>query len=240
MSYTLGMRKPYLAHLGTFERIRCWLVDGTWIRNHADVDFTNGAHHFTRSYIPAGEVWIDREAPGAGELDFLCHHQLHERALMGRGVPYLQALARANRIERRERRAELLAPRLPVAQSRALVLKTPLAQLDGDEIWIVDGRAVRDRFDPNFTHGGHHWRYRFIPRRHIWIDDAVAERELDFTLAHEAHELELMRAGMSYDEAHEHALAVEKSMRRAWTKKLIVRLPRLRAARRLQRLARLS
>jgi hypothetical protein len=81
------MRKPYLAHLANAGSIRCWLVDGTFIRNRHDVDFTNGAHHLTRSYVPIDEVWVDREAPGAGELRFLLMHQLHERELMMNGVP---------------------------------------------------------------------------------------------------------------------------------------------------------
>jgi hypothetical protein len=230
MGYILGMRKPYLAHLGAVAGVHCWLVDGTWIRNRRDVDFTNGAHHLTRAYVPFDEVWIDREAPGAGELEFLWRHQLHERALMLNGTPYLQALARANRAERRARREWLVEPHLPVAAARALVLRHHLGVLDGDAIWVVDGRAVRDRFDPNFTHGGHHWRYRFIPRRHIWIDDAVVERELEFTLAHEAHELALMRAGMKYDDAHDHALLVEKSLRRRRPSRSIAMLPRLIAA----------
>jgi hypothetical protein len=96
-------------------------------------------------------------------------------------------------------------------------------RLDDDEVWIVDGRAVRDHFDPNFTQGGHHWRYRFVPRRQIWIDDAVAERELEYTLAHEAHEVALMRRGMSYDDAHERALVVEKSLRRSHRRRFVLR-----------------
>jgi hypothetical protein len=211
------MRKPYLAHLGIAGPVRCWLVDGCFIRNRWDVDFTNGAHHLTRAYVPHDEVWVDREAPGAGELRFLVHHQLHERALMISGVPYLRALERANRRERKLRRTNLT--RLSLADARRTVRKELFGRLDDDEVWIVDGRAVRDHFDPNFTQGGHHWRYRFVPRRQIWIDDAIAERELEYTLVHEAHELHLMRRGMSYDDAHERALAVEKDLRRRRTRR---------------------
>jgi hypothetical protein len=208
------MRKPYLAHLGEFAGVRCFLVDGTWVRNKRDVDFTNGAHHYTRPYIPEDEIWVDREAPGADELGFLVRHQFRERELMLSGLSYLQALDRANRSERRERRSRLTQPRLPLARARRSVRRELIGFLDGDAVWIVDGSEVRARFDPNFTHGGHAWRYRFIPRREIWIDDAVAERELDVTLAHERHELVLMRDGMRYDDAHELALAVEKRLRK--------------------------
>jgi len=209
------MRRPYLAHLDRFDGVDCWLVDGTWIRNRRDVDFTNGAHALTRGYIPAGEAWIDREAPGAGELRFLVAHLVREHALMRAGAPYLRALSLANRTERRLRRAALARPGLSPSQARAQVRRRRLGTLGRHQVWIVDGRGVRDRFDPNFTQGGHGLRYRFIPRREIWLDDAIAERELEATLAHEAHELRLMRDGMSYNEAHEHALALERRVRAA-------------------------
>lgn len=227
------MRKPYLQLLRSVghrgDAVRCWLVDGTFVRNQRDVDFTNGAHHFTRRYIPLDEIWIDREAPGAGELDFLIYHQLHERALMLEGMPYLRALATANRAERALRRSSLVergVGLLDPRDARKRVLLERVGRLGRDEVWIVDGRGVRDHFDCNFTHGGHHWRYRFIPRRHIWIDDAVATRELTVTVAHEVHELQLMRAGMRYDDAHEHALAVEKALRRR-ARRTRVRVARL-------------
>lgn len=206
-------RKPYLTRLAHLPDVTCWLVDGCFIRNRRDVDFTNGAHHFTRPYVPVDEVWVDREAPGAGELEFLVRHQVRERELMLAGLPYLRALKLANRHERRERLA-VIGERLSLARARARVRRHMAFMVGGDQVWIVDGRGVRDHFDPNFTHGGHAWRYRFIPRRQIWIDDAVAERELDFTVAHEVHELRLMRAGLRYYDAHDRALAIEKRMRR--------------------------
>jgi hypothetical protein len=207
------MRRPYIAQLAEIDDIECWLVDGTFIRDQVDVDFTNGAHTLSRRYIPARQIWLDREAPGAGELQFLIGHLLVELRLMRAGVPYLHALARANRFERKLRRAQLAGPALTPAQARERVRKERVGMLGRDLVWIVDGRGVRDRFDPNFTQGGHGLRYRFIPRREIWIDDAVAERELDVTLGHEAHELALMREGMSYDDAHASALAFEKNLR---------------------------
>jgi hypothetical protein len=222
------MRRPYLAHLAEVDEVQCWLVDGCFIRNHRDVDFTNGAHALTRSYIPRNQVWIDREADGAGELRFLIAHLVQEHALMNAGMPYLRALERANRTERRLRRGALTNPALKGEAARARVRKTLIGTLavprgdarrnDGrtqppDQVWIVDGRGVRDRFDPNFTQGGHGLRYRFVPRREIWIDDAISERELEPTLGHEAHELALMREGWSYYDAHDSALAFEKKLR---------------------------
>jgi hypothetical protein len=211
------MRPPYLAHLdeplALAGRLRCFVVDGEWIRNWRDVDFTNGGHCYTRPYIPTREIWVDREAPGAGELAFIARHQIRERELMRDGAPYLRALAVANRVERRERWAARRRWELCPEAARRRVRRLALGSSAGATVWLVDGRAVRDHFDPNFTQGGHGLRYRFIPRRQIWVDDAVVPSEREFTVAHEAHELTLMRNGMSYDEAHEHALSVERALR---------------------------
>jgi hypothetical protein len=215
------MRVPYLAALGRFGEVSGWLVDGEWIRNRLDIDFTNGAHHFVRPYVPKDEVWIDREAPGAGEIPFLVRHQIRQRLLMLSGVSYLAALARCNRLERRERRAALASP-VPIgAEARAKVRLYQLADVEGDQFWLVDGKGVRDLFDPNFTEGGHALRYRFIPRREIWIDNALVEQEREFVFAHELHELELMRNGVDYDAAHERALELERVLRRIERSRLV-------------------
>jgi hypothetical protein len=86
---------------------------------------------------------------------------------------------------------------------------------EGQEIWIVDGAAVRRSLYPEFLYGGNSERYLFIPRGEIWIDNAIAAEEFAYTVAHELHERTLMaRTGVSYDRAHESALVVERAMRR--------------------------
>jgi hypothetical protein len=193
--------------------VACFLVDGRWLRDHLDVEFTNGAHHHSRRYVPRDEVWIDREAPGAGEIPFHLTHQLTERALMAAGASYLEALDRATRRERRARRATL-ARHLPPREAREALRLERLEAAGGDAVWLVDGRGVRDRFCPEFTLGGHGLRYRFIPRREIWIDDAVVQRERHLIIAHEVLELGLMRRGLSYHAAHRRASALERRLRR--------------------------
>jgi len=87
---------------------------------------------------------------------------------------------------------------------------------DGFEVWIVDGSAVRREIYPEFLYGGNPERYPFIPRGEIWIDNAIAAEEYEYTLAHELRERRLMtHAGMSYDDAHNAALALERKMRLA-------------------------
>jgi hypothetical protein len=211
------MRRPYLKPLPPIGRgVACYLVDGRWVRDRYDVEFTNGAHHLTRPYVPPDEVWIDREAPGAGELRFLLRHQVRHRALMLEGKTYHQALRHATLAEKRERRAALKRPDLPLNEARHAVRRVLIGTVDELRagIWLVDGRGVRDRFYPEFTLGGHGLRYRFIPRGEIWIDDAVIEEERAEIIAHEVLELRLMRTGMSYPDAHRRASALEKRLRR--------------------------
>jgi hypothetical protein len=192
-----------------------WLVDGHHVRSRIDIEFTNGAHHFTRPYVPADEIWLDREAPGAGEWRYWAMRQRIERALMAAGRSYLQALRVGARIEREERRLArgIPGPVLP-AEVQRQARRQKLAEREGREIWLVDGRAVRDLAYVDFTLGGHGYRYRFIPRREVWLDDAVRAVERPYVLHHELVEVGLMAAGLGYDPAHERASRAELTMRR--------------------------
>ena len=86
---------------------------------------------------------------------------------------------------------------------------------DGFEIWIVDGATVRREIYPEFLFGGNPQRYLFVPRREIWVDNAIAAEEFGYTVAHELRERGLMaRKKISYEDAHRVALDLERSMRR--------------------------
>jgi hypothetical protein len=83
-------------------------------------------------------------------------------------------------------------------------------------VWIVDGAAVRRDVYPAFLYGGNPQRYPFIPQGEIWIDNAIAADEYEYTIAHEFLERSLMaRQGMTYDDAHNRALELERAMRRS-------------------------
>ena len=195
---------PYRRLLGRMDGLAIWRVDGHAVRDRLDVEFTNGHHHFTRRYVPLAEIWLDREPPGSGEWRFWARHQLVERAEMAAGAPYPTALVRANRVERAERRA---------AEPPRKLRRRLLGAVDRRDVWLVDGCAVRTRFHLDFTLGGHGFRYRFIPRREIWIDDAVAPAERPAILHHEAVEVELMARGMRYVDAHARASTAEARFR---------------------------
>ena len=92
--------------------------------------------------------------------------------------------------------------------------RRPWGQYAGYRVLVVDGRFVRDHIDIDFVLGGNGYRYPdFIPKDEIWIDDAVARRELVVTMVHEIAEAELMRQGKPYEEAHEIANVYERRAR---------------------------
>jgi hypothetical protein len=74
---------------------------------------------------------------------------------------------------------------------------------------------VRNLFKTDFCESGHCRIYPFIPDGEIWIEQSAHESEWPFLLWHERYEYDLMGKGMSYDEAHEKASAMEWEARKA-------------------------
>ncbi len=78
------------------------------------------------------------------------------------------------------------------------------------------------RYDPtrsydktDYTQGGHHLVYPWVPGPQIWIEDATDHRQLPFLVCHESLERRLMRdGGLRYDRAHEIASALEYDLRK--------------------------
>jgi len=102
-----------------------------------------------------------------------------------------------------------LAPNLVNWRSK-LLLRSPRK---GMTAWLVDGKYVREKWDDDFIGGGHAYRYSFIPRGEIWIDDGTRKEEILIFLIHELHERQLMQGGMDYESAHQQARAVEVAVR---------------------------
>jgi hypothetical protein len=94
----------------------------------------------------------------------------------------------------------------------------PAGVAEGQHVWIVDGSVIRREVYPEFLYGGNPQRYRYIPPGQIWVDNAIAADEYSYTVAHELYERALMaRKGMTYAEAHDSALALERRLRdRDW------------------------
>jgi hypothetical protein len=85
---------------------------------------------------------------------------------------------------------------------------------EGFNVWIVDGKMVREALIPEFLYGGNPQIYPAIPHNEIWIDHAISCEEYTYTLRHELCEQELMAAhGWTYGAAHDSALRVEERLR---------------------------
>jgi hypothetical protein len=89
-----------------------------------------------------------------------------------------------------------------------------IGNVGGLAIWFVNGHYIRDNIYIDFTEGGNHERYDWIPDGEIWIDEEVKPEEVTATIFHEFTEQKVMREkGWDYDHAHDFASGLEIAMR---------------------------
>jgi len=84
----------------------------------------------------------------------------------------------------------------------------------GLRVWLVDGPIIRRDYDIDFTEGGTHPRYSFIPEMEVWIELEETVKERQFVLLHELHERRLMCRGLGYEDAHQQSSIVEQNCRK--------------------------
>lgn len=207
------LKPPYLEKIDQRGDIAIWIVDGSYIRGHMDEEFTNFGQHYRFPYIPKDELWIEKETK-SNEHAFFIDHLLVEHRLMAKGVPYRDALAEGDRVERSERRRAGDVRRLThngkdLPDGREVQERLWKRLEKGISVWIVNGRLVRSVFDIDFTEGGHDYVYEFVPEGNVWIDDAIEERERGYVLLHELHERNRMASGWPYNKAHAESSRLE-------------------------------
>ena len=128
------MRKPYLKKYGTLAGFTVWIVNGTYIRQYLNEEFTNFGQHYRFHFIPRHEFWIDKEYSERGEENYYIDHLLVEYRLMSEGKDYYHAVEAADRIERRERSKSRLLQQMkkehkhPLKQIYKCLLKKALVQ----------------------------------------------------------------------------------------------------------------
>ena len=208
-----SVKLPYVQQIGERGDFKVWIVDGGYIRGHIDEEFTNFGQHYRYPYIPSGEFWIEREAK-QDETQFFIDHLLVEHRLMAKGMPYEEALVKADQAERKERRRtgdlRFLTRRGKELPKGVQVHERLWKRLEnGLTIWIVNGRLVRSVFDVDFTAGGHDHVYEFVPENEVWIDDDIEEEERGYVLLHELHERNRMANGWPYSKAHAESSELE-------------------------------
>ena len=203
-----GMPDVHLRHLGRVDSVDIWEVAGKVIRDLKDIEFTQSAYDLNKSYIPKGEVWVDRDAAKTGEQKTWLYRALAERNCRTRlGMSADAAFNEAKRAEE-ALRGKPLAPPPRVQLVRLNVIK-------GFTVWLVNGKLVRDHYYVDFTQGGNGFVYDWAPKNEIWIDNALVPEEYMPTTIHELTEAVWMRdRGLSYEQAHEHANVAEITYRR--------------------------
>jgi hypothetical protein len=205
-------KPPYLRRVGDRGGLTIWVVDGTFIRNTMNIEFTNFGQHYVFDFIPPTELWLDEENQ-PDEQPFFVEHLIAERGAMARGASYDSAVDIGDRVEILERRAAGDLARVNDAKGVADPSKTHISlwmtTAPGVAVWIVNGRLVRSAFDIEFTEGGHDRVYDYVPAGEVWIDNDLSPSERPYVLLHELHERTLMIAGATYESAHAAADTVE-------------------------------
>ncbi|MEK7504361.1 MAG: hypothetical protein AAB550_02585 [Patescibacteria group bacterium] len=199
------MNKPYIRELEEVDGFKVWEVDGKYIRDNTDREFTNFGQHFRFPFIPKHEFWIDHEAH-PGETKFFIDHMIIEWQLMDQGKKYDYAIGVADKKELAERKKFRADP-------KKLYIKK-LEERGEVTVWLVDGELVRDLYYIEFTEGGHHYVYDFVPKYEVWLDDDLETAELPYVLLHELHERNLMHTGLTYNHAHHSSSIIEYKCRR--------------------------
>lgn len=211
--------KPYLRKIETIEDFEVWEIDGKYIRDNIDVEFTNFGQHFRFKFIPVSEFWIDKEF-GSDEAKYFVDHMIMEWSLMKEGKSYSYAAGVANKVEMKERKksgkmkkAEKELRTLGEEIVPKKIYKERLIENGGVAAWIVDGELVRDLYYIEFTEGGHHFVYDFIPYNEVWLDDDLNPKERHYVLLHELRERYLMHSGLTYSHAHHSSSIIEYKCR---------------------------
>jgi hypothetical protein len=80
------------------KKVKVWIINGEAVRDLFYIDFTEGGHGYVYSFIPKNEVWIDNDLE-PDEVKFVLLHEMHERALMAKGMKYEASHASSSKIE---------------------------------------------------------------------------------------------------------------------------------------------
>ncbi len=226
------LRKPTSS--GAFSSLKVYVVDGAAIRSLIYHEFVYGGNFQRYPWVPTGEIWIDN-AISAEEYPYTLAHELYEDELMRvDGLSYAVAHDSALMLEHRMRiidsgicqRHETSLPKvltidadsvreLPLPDSLQLqgIYRVPVGEIEGMNVWVVDGPAVRKSIYPDFGFSGNDMVYYFIPKGELWIDNSISCEETLFSIATELEERRLMKAGIGYDTAYTAGIARSGALR---------------------------
>lgn len=197
------LKEPYIKLYKQVGEIKVYIVDGSVVRRDMDGQFTNFGQHYRFPFIPSDEFWLDKQH-GNNEYEYYVRHLVVEHDAMKKGRSYGTALADADKVEKKLRSTD----------KDTNINERLWKEIGGVRICLVNGEAVRNKYDVDFTMGGHDLIYSWMPRKTIWIDDVMMEKEREITLLHEVGERNLMSKGIGYNKAHGKISRVEKKVRK--------------------------
>jgi hypothetical protein len=200
-------RKVYKKKIGDFHGYSVWYVNGYWIRNNLDRDFTNFGSNRLFAFIPEDEFWVDVENGQVKEAKYFFDSFLTIEKAIACGKTHEEAIEIADKLEKTERRKAKFLKDIKKIKVKEKILKKVhkkhifVNYTEDLKIYIVRGDLVRSLFNVDFTQGGHDKVYNFIPKNEVWIDDDLYKKEIPYVLVHELHERYLMSNGWPYDTA---------------------------------------
>ena len=193
--------------------VKIYLVDGELVRDKFDIEFTMSGHHWRYQFIPINEIWIDNKLD-KDDIESSIEHEVKERSLMkNKKMNFSDAYTDASKSEKIFRSKNKMDDD-NLSKDKNIRLK--LIRIEGGvKIYLVDGELVRDKICIDYTMGGHHYRYPFIPENEVWIDNEMDRDDIEATIKHEMHERTLMKGkNMGYDKAHSRSSNIEKNYRK--------------------------
>ena len=125
----LSSKEPYIKKVEDIDNISVWIVDGDYIRNNLDEEFSNCGEHYSYQFIPTNEFWIDKNNSNDSEIPFFVDHLLVMHRNMKEGKSYDKSLELADRKELSERKKSGLVPIEPKKEKVADVRESLLKEL---------------------------------------------------------------------------------------------------------------
>ena len=96
-------KSPHVKKLQTIQDFEIYQVNGHYIRDNTDREFTNFGQHYRFPFIPTHEFWIDKEC-GSDETKYFIDHMIVEWHLMRDGKSYEYACGEGDKRELKERK----------------------------------------------------------------------------------------------------------------------------------------
>jgi hypothetical protein len=204
--------------LETYGKYKVFLVSGKEVRDYSTAaqEFGgSGEHRFYPKVIPKNEIWIGDDIK-LDERKILIASELYKIRLIDNGMSLNKAYKEQLKKEKDYRESVCLSKKNPLASNRSAKKGIHIKQygtIDGLDVWVVDGKQVRNLYKVDWIEGGNPAVYPFCPNDEIWIEQ-VKEQEFPLIILHEFVEYILMKhKKLSYDKAHRIASKIEFAYR---------------------------